>query len=57
MGVLSVGLLPFESRSSCSGRENQAVSQVQVGGGSERNESMELGGRSTAIRAIPGLSL
>ena len=44
IGVLSVGWLPFESRASCSGRENQAVAQVQVGGGSERNESMELGG-------------
>ena len=51
MGVLSVGRLPFESRASFSGRENQAAAQVQVGGGSERNESMELGGRSKVTRS------
>ena len=44
MGVMSLGLLPFESRASCSGRENQAVAQVEVRRGAECSETTVFGG-------------
>ena len=38
------GWFPFESRASCSGRENQAVAQVEVGRGAECSETTVFGG-------------
>ena len=44
MDGMSVVWFPFESRASCSGRENQAVAQVQVGRGAESSKTTVFGG-------------
>ena len=44
MDSTSVGSFPFESRASCSGRENQAVAQDEVGRSAECSETTVLGG-------------